>query len=269
MRGFPQAKPSRQPAMLYDFVSEKNSTPTSFAPRSGQEGRRAVAVEDEVRVREVVDDPEAVLPREVDDALEEGRVGHLGRRVVGEVEEEALRLRPREAHRLLQAGEELAVALAGDQRDGAEVAVGDHDRVGVDRVGGVRHQDGVARLEEGQHQVGEPFLRADRGDGLGLGVQLDAEALPVPAGDGDPEPADAARGRVAVVPRVLRGLDELVDDVPGRRAIRVAHAEVDDVLAPGPRLDLEVGDRGQDVGRQPLDPIEIVHLSDPPRDDRA
>ena len=66
-----------------------------------------------------------------------------------------------------------------------------------------------------------------------------------------------------MVPRVLRGLDELVDDVPGRGAVGVAHAEVDDVLAPGPRLDLEVGDRRQDVGRQPLDPVEIVHLTTP------
>src|SRR4029453_10839386 len=87
--------------------------------------------------------------------------------------------------------------------------------------------------------------------------------VPVPACDGDAEAADAAGSRIPVIPRILRGLHQLVDDVPGRGAVGVAHAEVDDVLAPGPRLDLEVGDLGQDVRGQPLDPVEIVHPGDP------
>ena len=32
MRGLPHTKPIRQPGMLYDFDSEKISTPTSLAP---------------------------------------------------------------------------------------------------------------------------------------------------------------------------------------------------------------------------------------------
>ena len=32
MRAFPHTNPIRQPGMLYDFESEKISTPTSFAP---------------------------------------------------------------------------------------------------------------------------------------------------------------------------------------------------------------------------------------------
>ena len=135
----------------------------------------------------------------------------------------------------------------------------------MDRIGGIRDEHRVPRLEEREHQVGQPFLRADGRDGLGLGIELDAEAVAVPAGDGDAEPPDAAGGRVAVIARVLRGLDQLVDDVPGRGPVGVAHAEIDDVLAAGARLDLEIRHRGQDVGREPLDPVEIVHVTTPSR----
>jgi hypothetical protein len=64
-----------------------------------------------------------------------------------------------------------------------------------------------------------------------------------------------------VVPRILGGLDELGDDVLRRRHVGVAHAEVDDVLAAGSRLRLQVVDDREDVGGQTLDPIEVVHRS--------
>jgi len=62
-----------------------------------------------------------------------------------------------------------------------------------------------------------------------------------------------------VVLGILRGLDELVDDVLRRRHVRIAHAEVDDVLAPSSRLALEVVDDREDVRRQALDSVELVH----------
>ena len=36
----------------------------------------------------------------------------------------------------------------------------------------------------------------------------------------------------------MRGLDQLVDDVRRRRAVGIAHAEVDDVLAGAPGLSI-------------------------------
>src|ERR1019366_5503624 len=58
------------------------------------------------------------------------------------------------------------------------------------------------------------------------------------------------------------GFDELVNDVLGRRHVRVAHAEVDGVLAPCTRLRLEAVNFLEDVGRQPLDAVEVgLHCS--------
>ncbi len=54
-------------------------------------------------------------------------------------------------------------------------------------------------------------------------------------------------------------LHQLVDDVAGRFLVGIAHPEVDDVLALGARLRLQVVDDREDVGREPLDSIELVH----------
>jgi len=62
---------------------------------------------------------------------------------------------------------------------------------------------------------------------------------------------------------VLGGFDELVDDVLGRRHVRVAHAEIDDVLAPGACLRLQIVDDREDVRRQALDPVELLHRATP------
>ena len=221
-----------------------------------EERGRAVAIEREVGVGEVVHDHEPVLAREVDDLDEEVAVhAHRGG-VVRERQDQQLGLRPRQPRRLLQATEEVAVRR---QRHRPQVTVGDHHRVGVDRIGRVRHQRAVARLQHRQRQVRHAFLGADGGDDLRIRVELDRVAIPVPLGHGHPQAIDPARGRVAVVLGVLGRLDELVDDVLGRRHVRVAHAEIDDVLAPGARLGLEIVDDREDVGREALDAIELVH----------
>src|SRR5688500_152637 len=62
-----------------------------------------------------------------------------------------------------------------------------------------------------------------------------------------------------MVLRILRGLHELGDDVLRRGHVGIAHAEIDDVLAARARFGLEVVDDGEHVGRQTLDPIELVH----------
>ena len=54
-------------------------------------------------------------------------------------------------------------------------------------------------------------------------------------------------------------LAELLNDVGRRGEIGVPHAEVNDVLALGPRLDLEVGDDREDVGGQALDAMKLFH----------
>src|SRR5665647_2064685 len=61
---------------------------------------------------------------------------------------------------------------------------------------------------------------------------------------------DAPRCRIAVVAAVLGRLRELVHDGLRGGQIGVAHAEVDDVLAPATRLGLHVVHDAEDVGRQ-------------------
>ncbi len=51
---------------------------------------------------------------------------------------------------------------------------------------------------------------------------------------------------------LLRGLNHLVDDVLGRGAVGVAHAEVDDVFAAAAGGDLHFAGDVEDVGREAL-----------------
>src|SRR5262249_41562735 len=74
----------------------------------------------------------------------------------------------------------------------------------------------------------------------------------------------AARGRIAMVLRILGGFDELVDDVLGCRHVGVAHAEVDDVFAARACLGLQVVHDREDVRRQALDPVELLHRGGSP-----
>jgi hypothetical protein len=204
---------------------------------------------------------QVVLAGELHDPLEERPVhAHRGG-VVRERQDEQLGLRPRELRRFLKPREEIVGAAAERHRD--QIPVGDDDRVGVDRVGRVRHQGAVAGLQHGQRQVGQAFLGPDGGDGLAVRIERHAVAVAVPLGDRDAESGDAARGRVAVVFRVLGGLDQLGHDVLRRAQIRIAHAEVDDVLTPRAGLGLEIVDDRKDVGGQALDSIELIHAASP------
>ena len=203
-----------------------------------------------------MDDHEVVLPGEVHHPHEEVAVHAERRRVVREGQDQELGLRPSQPRRLLEPGEEV---VTRDQGHRAQVAVGDDHRVGVDRIGRVGDEHPVPRLEDGEGQMGQALLGADRGDRLGFGIELHAVPLAVPGGDGLAQPGDPPGRRVAVVARVPGRLTELVDDVLGRALIRIPHAQVDDVLTLGPRLALQVVDDREDIGGQPLDPVELIH----------
>ena len=60
---------------------------------------------------------------------------------------------------------------------------------------------------------------------------------------------------VAVVLRVAGGLGQLFDDQVLRRIAGVAHAQVDHVVAGPALLVHQLVDLGEQVGRQPLDPL--------------
>jgi hypothetical protein len=55
----------------------------------------------------------------------------------------------------------------------------------------------------------------------------------------------------------LHGFNELVDDMGGRRAVRIPHAEIDDVLAAPAGLHLEFSRDAENVRREALDAREL------------
>jgi hypothetical protein len=129
--------------------------------------------------------------------------------------------------------------------------------IGVDRIGRIGTYDHVARRGQGLGQIGETLLGAQGGDDLGVGIQRHAEPALIIAGHGAAQARNALGGRIAPGFRIARGLDQLVDDVPGRGHVRIAHAEVDDVHAPGAQPRLEAVDLLEHVGRQAADAVEI------------
>ena len=82
------------------------------------------------------------------------------------------------------------------------------------------------------------------------GSSVDAEAALVIGRLRLAQAGDAAARRIAVGVGLGRDFGELVDDMLGRRAVGIAHAEVDDVLAARARRGLHRIDFGEDVGRQ-------------------
>ena len=215
-------------------------------PGDLEDGGGDVAIEDDVGVGQVVDHPDAVLPGDGDDPLEEVELDALGGGIAGEVDHQHLGLGPGILDGPAQLGEEVD---AGDQGHMADVGPGDDEAVGVNGVSRIGHQDGVARAHGGEGQVGQPLLGADGDDGLLVRVQIDLKALAIPVADGAAQAGDAAGDRVTMGVATLGGLQQLVDDMPGGGLIGVAHAEVDDVLAPGPGGGLQLIDDVEDIGR--------------------
>ncbi len=220
------------------------------------DGGGLVAVEDDVGVGDVVHHQDAVLLRHGHHLLEEFEFHALGGGVGREVQDEHLRLRPMVADGRFHFLEEVHPRR---HRDVADVRAGDDRAVDVDGVAGVGHQHDVAPVQGRQRQVGDAFLGADGDDGLLLRVEVHAVAGLVPVADGLAQAWDALRQRVAVGVAAPGGLDHLFDDVRRRGLVRIAHAEVDDVLAPPPGGHLQVAGDVEDVGRQPLDSRKFFH----------
>src|SRR5579859_3872001 len=133
-----------------------------------------------------------------------------------------------------------------------------HDEaVGVDRIGRVGADDHVAGRCERLGEVGEALLGAERGDHLGGGVELHAESPVVVTGH-RPSKAEDALGRgIAAGLGVAGRLDQLVDDMPRRGHVGIAHAEVYNVDAFAAEPRLEAVDLLKDVGREAADTMKL------------
>ncbi len=192
----------------------------------------------------------------VNHALEEIELDTLRGRIARKAEDHHSRLRQRLADRALELGEEVHAAVHAHR---ADVGAGDDRAIDVNRIARVWHQHGVTAIERGEHQVRQSFLRADRDDRLGVRIELDTVSLLVPGRDRAPQPRNAFRYRIAVRVLALHRLDQLVDDMTRRRAIRIAHAHVDDVLAAPTRSHLQLTGDVEDVRGQALDARKLGH----------
>ena len=92
------------------------------------------------------------------------------------------------------------------------------------------------------------------------GIQSDVIATLVPVANRLAQARDALRLRIAVRIAATSRFYQFIDYVLRGRLIRVAHAEIDDILTGGPCLLLEVTNNIKDVWRQSLDtPKFIIH----------
>jgi hypothetical protein len=132
----------------------------------------------------------------------------------------------------------------------------------MDGVAGIRRQNHVAGRGYGRRQVSQSFLGTQRDDGFGLGIDVDAETAPVIPGDGLAQAWNATRVGIAVGARIAHRFTQFIDDMGRRRTVRIAHAEVDDVLAGGPGAGFHGVDLGKHIGRQTPDTVEFL-LHDP------
>ncbi len=101
--------------------------------------------------------------------------------------------------------------------------------------------------------MGKTLLGPDGGDDLAIGVEPDTEPPLVSVGDGLAQVGQPARRRVAVVARAPGSLRQLLHRHVGRRDVRVAEPEIDDVVAPAPGLDLQLVHPCKDIRRNAVD----------------
>ena len=223
-----------------------------------QDARRPVAVVGDLGIGVVVGQQEVVAPRERDRLIEELERRRRRGRVVGVVQEHQLRLLERIRGDGAQIGQE---AAAGPQRHRVGNALGHDRRRAVHGVAGVRYDRHVAGVQQRPGQVREPFLGADQSENVGGGLEGHAEAPAVPVRHSPLVLDGTAVGRIAVAADVGGAFHERVDDVGRRREIGIAHAEVDDVHAPGRQLLLLAVQVGEQVGADLLQSSCGLHAS--------
>ena len=202
-----------------------------------------------------MDDQDLVLARELDDLLEEPVGDDRARGVVRVVDEHQARALQRLGVERVRSG---AKPSSGSSGSSTRLGAGQERAAGVDRVAGIRGEGDVARVEEGEAEVVDALLGADRRDHLGLGVDLDAEAPVVEVGERAPELLPASVRRVVVGAGVgHRGLHRL-DDVRKGRMVGIADPQADHVDAGRPLVGDLALELGEHVGRDRLEALGWV-----------
>src|ERR1700691_1163723 len=226
--------------------------------------RRLVAVEAQVRVREILRDHDVVFARELDHPIHEMQIDRCGGRVVREIHDEELGPRPASIDRRHQLVEKF---FAAPNRHALHLRARNDASVLMDRIGRGRREHHVALVENRKRQMRDALLRADRDDRFRIGIELDAVAALVPIANRQPQLVYAARYRVPMIGVLGGRLDQLRHDMRRRRLVRIPHPEIDYVLTGAPRLQAQLSNRVEDVRWQPLDSWEIhraISFNGPP-----
>ena len=125
----------------------------------------------------------------------------------------------------------------------------------VDRVGGVRHQRGIAGVDEAERGVGDALLGSDQRDDFVGGIEADLEALPHPVGDRAAQFGQPLGFGVAVVGGHVDVVVQRFEDVRMGGQVGVADAEGDDADALFALLGDTAADLDEQVGREILHPL--------------
>jgi hypothetical protein len=109
--------------------------------------------------------------------------------------------------------------------------------------------------------MGNPLLGPDGGDRFRFRIDLHAVLTGIHTRGRLAQFADSPRSRIAVIARVLRGFDELFHDVGRRGNIRIAHAEIDDIVPFSSGLHLQIVYDREDIGRHAFNAVKFFHPS--------
>ncbi len=226
--------------------------PTSAAPGGLEERRRAVAVVGDLGVGVVVDDDDVVAPGEIDDPGEEVVLDDAARGVVRVVDEHQPGARGHVGRDRVEVGLE---AELGQQRHRHRLRAGQERAGGVDRVAGIARQRDVARVQEGQVDVGDGLLGPHRRDDLGRRIEGHAEAGGVELGHRVAVALAPAVGGVLVGVRAPHLVAHHVHHQAGGGRVRIPDAQGDDVDALGPLGGDLLLDLGEEVRGEPPEPF--------------
>ena len=197
-----------------------------------------------------------MLASQLNQPRQERKLNALRRRVRREVDDQRLGPRRHARDKVLKLLQELLLIV---NRHTDDVRAGNDRAIDMNRIGGIGHKHGVARIKNGQTQMSDALLRSNGDDGLGFGVELDAVTRLVPVTYRFAQPGQPARDGVAMRRRLAGRFNELVDDMGGRGAVGIAHAKVNDVFAAAARGGFHFAGNVENVSRQALNARELFH----------
>ena len=107
--------------------------------------------------------------------------------------------------------------------------------------------------------MGEAFLRAHGDNGLRLGINIHIITSFVPVTDCAAQIWNAAGNGVTVVDRLLRRLNEFVDNVLRCRLIRIAHGHIDDINVLMTQVTSQISHNIESIGRKTKHTRKFFH----------